>query len=393
MLQTVKRTTYHVENTAVAKEWYQTLLNREPVFESPFVTMFQLGESSLTLMQGEPCQLDGYTGPLTYWGVDSVAATLDTLIELGATEHHPIKSVMGTESASVIDPFGNTLGITGPAPKVESTEGAVSETAMAVAMTRVLSTFDNRVEIQGADTMAHLFLSEQYLLALKTEESRTWSKDKVGAFYGTMVARTAYVDQLFCQALLEKRPQIVLLGAGYDTRAYRFEELNSTTNVFEVDLAPTQKRKRQILEKTGIGTSSVEYVAVDFQNNLLLEKLEKSGYDASKETLFLWEGVTCYLPQIAIENTLFFIKNYAAPNSLLFFDYLTEEQTSFYKNEPFIFWMEREGIESLLSEYGLTTIDHITPSLMEEHFLTLEDGTIAEKAIPFFSFILGKKKE
>lgn len=394
MLQTVKRTTYHVEKISVAKEWYQTLLGKEPVFDSPFVTMFQLGESSLTLMQGVKSQIDVHIGPLTYWGVESVSAALETLIELGATEHMPIKRVMGTESALVIDPFGNMLGITGPVSS-DNTEGSKamsSETAMAVTMTRALSTYDDREELRGADTMASVFLAEQYKMALQTERSRQWSKDRIGNFYGTMIARTAYVDNLFCQALFEKRPQIVLLGAGYDTRAYRFAEFNTATAIFEVDLAATQERKRSILNEHRIASDSVTYLAVDFQKDILHEKLEEEGYDITKETLFIWEGVTCYLPQIAVESILSFIANYAAPQSLLFFDYLTEEQTSFYENEPFLFWMNRDEIDSLLFRYGIKAIEHITPALMEEHFLTVEDGTVAERAIPYFSFFLGKKE-
>ena len=55
-----------------------------------------------------------------------------------------------------------------------------------------------------------------------------------------MIARTAYFDRLFADALSNKTPQIVLLGAGYDSRAYRFANLNHVTRVFELDIAPTQ---------------------------------------------------------------------------------------------------------------------------------------------------------
>ena len=58
-----------------------------------------------------------------------------------------------------------------------------------------------------------------------------------------MLARTAFFDNLFIDALNKNIPQIVLLGAGYDTRAYRFADLNNATKIFELDIAPTQNRK------------------------------------------------------------------------------------------------------------------------------------------------------
>ena len=62
-----------------------------------------------------------------------------------------------------------------------------------------------------------------------------------------LIARTAYIDAIFKQSLLENIPQIVFLGAGYDTRTYRFRELIKETNIFELDIKPTQQRKKEKL--------------------------------------------------------------------------------------------------------------------------------------------------
>lgn len=55
-----------------------------------------------------------------------------------------------------------------------------------------------------------------------------------------------------CQALRENLPQVVFLGAGYDSRPYRFQDLLRNTRIFELDIASTQQRKRQVLERAGV---------------------------------------------------------------------------------------------------------------------------------------------
>lgn len=393
MLQTLKRATYHVENTNLAKEWYQTLLNQEPIFDSPFVVMFQVGDSSLTFLKGAGGVAKEALAPQIYWEVDSMDEALHTLIELGATEHTPVKRVMNIDSSVVEDPFGNLLGLTSTvkSPNEMSVEKQASSTALAVTLTRALATFDTREELKGADTLAFHFLDEQYKMALATPESRHWSKEKVGAFYGTVISRTTYGDSLFCQALLGKRAQIVILGAGYDTRAYRFAELNSSTTIFEVDAPQTQKRKRAILEEKGIETPhQLTFVGHNFKDGGLMEELGVAGYSRELPTLFVWEGVSCYLPKEAVRSLLIAVGTKSAPGSLLFFDYLTEEQQSFYENEPFKFWISQDELTTLIETYGLSAVDHVTPEKMEQHFLALEDGTVVEKAVPFFSFLLAR---
>ena len=65
--------------------------------------------------------------------------------------------------------------------------------------------------------------------------------------YGYLIARTAFIDYIFKNSLSENIPQIVILGAGSDTRAYRYQELLGKTRIFELDIAPKQKRKIEIL--------------------------------------------------------------------------------------------------------------------------------------------------
>jgi methyltransferase (TIGR00027 family) len=86
--------------------------------------------------------------------------------------------------------------------------------------------------------------------------------------------------------------QFVILGAGFDTRAYR---LPSWVRVFEVDSPQTQMVKRETLQRVGIDSSAVTFVAADFEKDDWLACLSAAGLARGERTLLLWEGVTMYL--------------------------------------------------------------------------------------------------
>jgi methyltransferase (TIGR00027 family) len=114
--------------------------------------------------------------------------------------------------------------------------------------------------------------------------------------------------------------QIVILGAGFDTRAYRLPEAASVP-VFEVDHPVTQLAKREALR--GVVDplpANVHFVGVDFDHDDLGERLREEGYDENRRTLFVWQGVIVYLTRDGADNTLAFIAKHSAPGSLVVFD-------------------------------------------------------------------------
>jgi len=117
--------------------------------------------------------------------------------------------------------------------------------------------------------------------------------------------------------------QFVILGAGFDTRAYRLPH-DTRVRVFEVDSPPTQKVKRETLAKAGIDSTGVTFVPADFEKEDWLACLTAVGFDPGDPTLFLWEGVTMYLDREAVEDTLRKIAS-TAPGSNVTFDYFTTE--------------------------------------------------------------------
>ncbi len=117
--------------------------------------------------------------------------------------------------------------------------------------------------------------------------------------------------------------QFVILGAGFDTRAFRRPK-DGRVRAFEVDAPKTQAVKREILEKAGIDSTGVTFVAVDFEKEDWLTRLVDAGFDPGQPALFLWEGVMMYLDRETVEITLHKIAS-TARGSIVAFDYMTTE--------------------------------------------------------------------
>ena len=134
------------------------------------------------------------------------------------------------------------------------------------------------------------------------------------------IARTTWIDDRV-SAALRGVPQLVLLGAGFDTRAYRLTSAAQAA-VFELDRPETLSAKRAALEAAiGPLPENVHLAAIDFNSQSLGEVLKQAGFDALRPACFVWEGVTNYLSADAVDGALGQIRQ-AAPGSLLLFTYI-----------------------------------------------------------------------
>jgi methyltransferase (TIGR00027 family) len=118
--------------------------------------------------------------------------------------------------------------------------------------------------------------------------------------YGYIVARTHHMDAIVRGEVAAGLDRIVILRAGYDTRAYRMREALVGVQVVEVDLPATSRDKRARLVKAlGSLPPEVTYIEVDFNRQSLLESLGEHGHELSMRTLFLLSGVSmfCRRPQ------------------------------------------------------------------------------------------------
>jgi methyltransferase (TIGR00027 family) len=137
-----------------------------------------------------------------------------------------------------------------------------------------------------------------------------------------MQVRTRLLDDAVREFARDGGKQVVLLGAGYDCRALRLREL-ARAAVFEVDHPATQRHKRDVLARMGARSPS-HYLAWDFERQpvrRLPAALVAAGHDPDRPTITVWEGVTMYLTEPAIEESVDAIATYSASRSVLAMTY------------------------------------------------------------------------
>ncbi|MFF5295284.1 class I SAM-dependent methyltransferase [Paractinoplanes globisporus] len=136
-------------------------------------------------------------------------------------------------------------------------------------------------------------------------------------FFGGVVCRTRVIDDACRETLVAGVRQVVILGAGMDTRPYRMAAMR-TARVWELDLPRVQAAKRARL---GDPPGQVRYVPIDLAEGSLRETLAASGHDADLPTLVLCEGVTQYLPRTVVDS-IFAYAGSLPTGSRLVFTYL-----------------------------------------------------------------------
>lgn len=134
--------------------------------------------------------------------------------------------------------------------------------------------------------------------------------------------RTAMIDDALRAGVAAGCRQLVILGAGLDSRAFRLRELAGCT-VFEIDHPATQAYKRSRIARDLAVARELRFVAVDFEREELGAELAEAGHDATVPTFWIWEGVVPYLNPAAIDATLAVIAGRSAPGSRLAVSYGT----------------------------------------------------------------------
>ncbi len=189
-----------------------------------------------------------------------------------------------------------------------------------------------------------------------------------------LLPRTKLIDDIMV-TLAPSVDQVVILGAGYDTRPYRLNCL-SRQPVFEVDQPDTQTAKTAALGQAGTESESVTFVPVNFETDDLGRALLDAGYTPGHPTLFLWEGVTQYLSAEAVDVTLAAIHDVAPTGGYVVFTYvdsavLDERPSPFpeadkwlrgvnKRGEPWIFGLKPADLAAFLAERGLLLVEDLS---------------------------------
>lgn len=267
-----------------------------------------------------------------------------------------------------------------------------SSTAEEIAFHRVIESSKAQEERICYDAYAIHFIGPELLkfseaIACNHPEAKARLQEMYRLFPGTqnsIIARVRYFDDYFRNSIAEGIEQVVILGAGYDTRAYRIDELKEKVKVFEVDYHNTQKVKmKKIREIFGSLPSHISYVDVDVGTEELFEKLMENGYEKSLKTLFIMEGLIYYLPPKGVDNLLSSIVQNSPSGSRIIFDYFPQSvvdgtcelevgkrihQRVKQSGEPFKFGIKEGGVENFLKERGFSQIQNVSSDDYKEAY-------------------------
>src|SRR5512136_2493478 len=191
-----------------------------------------------------------------------------------------------------------------------------SMTAVGIAIVRAIESEKPETERICYDPYARQFVNGALYQFVKFFDRLGYSEMRGPGVMGFLTVRERHIDEYLKTCLANGVQQVVILGAGFDARAYRFEEFKRGVKVFEVDHPATQQAKLKRLRKIfGDVPAYVTYVPIDFNTQTLEQRLAECGYKEDAQTLFIWQGVTQYLTPEAVDRTLAFVANHSAPGS------------------------------------------------------------------------------
>lgn len=237
------------------------------------------------------------------------------------------------------------------------------------------------------DEYAELFLSPLSRAALSTWRIagtvNRWAGDLSPGVSAFVLARHRFIDEAL-RAAADGGPlaQVVLLGAGYDTRAHRLAPVLSGTRVFEVDHPATARRKAEVLAQHPsrlVDPGNLTRVALDFRSDDLSSSLVGAGFDPVRPSFFIWEGVSMYLSREQVKSTLRTVRALAAPGSSLATDFwfLIDDPSVYstvhragahmlhFLGEPITFAIHPEDTEALLARLGWRVNDLADAAALE----------------------------
>jgi methyltransferase (TIGR00027 family) len=212
--------------------------------------------------------------------------------------------------------------------------GQPSRTSIVVAALRAFGAREPDPGVRNPDWLAERLLGPADLQliaehpisgALKEDYQKGRQNQEVAGMSNLLLIRTRFIDDHLKAALENGATQVVVLGAGFDTRAYRFRDQLKGRKVFEVDYHSTQQIKKQRLEEAlGSIPPHVQFAEIDFKRDTLRDVLRAKGYAPGEKTFFIWEGVSMYLSEQSVRDTLRTIANDSAPGSSLVMDFASQ---------------------------------------------------------------------
>jgi methyltransferase (TIGR00027 family) len=262
---------------------------------------------------------------------------------------------------------------------------------------RAISNFETNTCLKTDDSIAPLLVPALLKPLLRVKFIREMFSARIApdGIYEYVIARTKYIDKVFERALSEKVDQILVFGAGFDTRALRFSESSGDTHIWELDALPTQQAKLQRYRELNLTVpENIRWIAMDFDKASLSQELRNSGFKSGKRSLFVLEGVVMYLQPESVDATFSTVRDYSGAGSRIVFDYVVAAvlknegerygqsqitRTVSKAGEQWQFGLDEESIEPFLARYGFALIDHRDSTGLEEAYLSDADGRVLRR--------------
>lgn len=288
-------------------------------------------------------------------------------------------------------------------------ETKTSRTAELTCIARAVSYFETREQYKSNDWVAPHLVPPYLQVPMRIGFLRrtVWGRLAPKGMYEYVIARTKYIDDVFQQALKDEFAQILILGAGFDSRGIRFAKAASKTTVFELDAPITQRAKIALYRRRGIGIPpALIFIPIDFENQTLSQRLTESGFHKGSKSLFLLEGLTMYLEPESLERTFAVISEYAGRASRVLFDYVLasvirgeslppEEseirQSVIQVGEQWRFGIEKGQVEAFLTRFGFRLIEHQNAVELENRYFRTAEGTTAGHINRTHCIVIGEK--
>jgi methyltransferase (TIGR00027 family) len=256
----------------------------------------------------------------------------------------------------------------------------VAKTAHLTAWVRTLGRLSEGQAAANGDYLADRFLLPFQRWFNHAPRTSRWLLERASpGAYGYFNARTRYFDASLAREAQSQLDQVVLLGAGFDSRPLRFAGQLARTRVFEVDMPEVLSLRAERLRGIAMSSARSVPVPIDFERDDLASRLRQQGYATQGRTLFLWEGVTYYLHPAAVEAVIASLAALCAPGSALVFDYVTRaffegDHRSYGAKQLAYGWrrlgnVNRSGIDdcaALLRRHGFQLREELGPSELEQ---------------------------
>jgi methyltransferase (TIGR00027 family) len=273
-------------------------------------------------------------------------------------------------------------------------ESKTSRTAEMTCVSRAASSLETNPHYHSDDYLAVKLLPGVLRLLIQLPVFRRFFVRILApkGVYEYVIARTKYIDTVFEKALAERFDQILLFGAGFDTRALRFHAGAQHTQIFELDSLFTQQAKLQQYRKRNLSIpTNVVFIPIDFEKESVSEKLNSAGFHKDRISLFILEGLLMYLEMESVQATFRTIREYAVIGSWVVFDYLRASvlryentlygeaglaKTVSKADERWRFGIEPRELESFVTTFGFGVSDHKDARELEEMYFQDAGGRL-----------------